>query len=227
MLMGVMSGRRLGSGTSVDPDWANTVALLQPPAGASSYSTDAKGKAITIAGTVPLAAGGGFTFSNNSANYLTMADAADWELGATFTVEAIVTLAATGANFQIIGQWGGAGQSFRLGIGTASVLASIITTASQYTTPTPGSFTQISGTPTHVAMVLTGGVLTAYYQGSAVSSVSSIAGTLSNPSNSIRIGVLEDGNIWPFNGTIHGIRVTKNVARYTAAFTPPASFPTM
>jgi hypothetical protein len=216
-----------------DPHWASVVLLIQPTAQNTTYTTDATGKTITTVGAVPLVGqgafpgGAGFSFVNNTANYLTLADTVDWELGGTFTIEALSTMAAGGTNQHIIGQWSGAQQAFRLGIGTTNILSSVITSTTQYITPTPSSFSQLVGAPIHTSMVLNGGTLTTYYNGVAVSSAGGVTGTLTNATNTLRIGLLEDGPIWPFNGVIHSIRITKGVARYTSAFTPPARpFPT-
>lgn len=213
-----------------DPNWSSVVLLIQPTAQDTTYTTDATGKAITTVGTVPITGqsafpgGAGFSFSGNTSNYLTLADSADWDLGQDWTIEAICTHAIGDTNTQqIVGQWGASSvnQAWRMAAANTAINNSFVVSGpTQYTQS--GTISRVQGLPSHMAMTWTGSRFRSFYNGALISDNASATGTMiSGSTSSVRIGLLEDSSIWPFNGVIHSVRITKGVARYTANFTPP------
>lgn len=76
----------------------------------------------------------------------------------------------------------------------------------------------------HFCYVRRSGVLNVYIDGQLGGSAA-LTTSLTSP-GTVRIGVRQD-NAFPYNGYIELLRVTKGVARYQSAFTPPtAPFPT-
>lgn len=76
----------------------------------------------------------------------------------------------------------------------------------------------------HVAVVRYGNVWTVYFDGVSVASTTA-SGTMSSTAANFTLGNSNTGSD-TFGGYIDEFRVTKGVARYTAAFTPPtAAFP--
>jgi RHS repeat-associated protein len=77
----------------------------------------------------------------------------------------------------------------------------------------------------HVAAVRAGSSLTLYLDGVAVGSATYSGALYSNNSDALSIGAYGSGT-YGFAGDVDEIRITKGVARYTAAFAPPsAPFP--
>jgi hypothetical protein len=72
----------------------------------------------------------------------------------------------------------------------------------------------------HFAYVRAAGVLYVYIGGSLGGSAA-LTTDLTSP-GTVRIGVRQDDTL-PYNGYIDDFRITKGVARYTAAFTPPTT----
>jgi hypothetical protein len=74
----------------------------------------------------------------------------------------------------------------------------------------------------HFAAVRNGSTVTLYINGSSVGSYTN-SNSIGSTSKRLYIGVQDNGASWPWNGYIDDLRITKGVARYTSAFTPPAS----
>jgi len=73
----------------------------------------------------------------------------------------------------------------------------------------------------HLALVRSGGTTTMYIDGASGGTWSD---STSYISSNLYLGCYTDGSAsYAFPGNIDSLRVTKNVARYTSAFTPPAS----
>ena len=79
---------------------------------------------------------------------------------------------------------------------------------------------------THVAMVRNGSTLTAYVDGSSVGSVTYTGTATTNENLGIGGAIPLVGSGYVMKGYIDDLRITKGVARYTTAFTPPTkAFP--
>jgi len=73
----------------------------------------------------------------------------------------------------------------------------------------------------HFALVRNGSTFTPYLNGIAGTTTTS-SSTLYQNSTPLKIGAEKDSNVFPLNGYIDDLRITK-YARYTSAFTPPAA----
>ena len=79
---------------------------------------------------------------------------------------------------------------------------------------------------THIAVVRESGVWTQYVNG-VVNGSQAEGGTPTRNASPLRVGRRGFDGTRAFKGNVEGVRLTKGVARYTGAFTPPAeAFPT-
>jgi hypothetical protein len=177
--------------------------------------------------------GGASIAFDGTGDYLTVPDNADFEFGSgNFTAEAWVYPAASPNQPIIMGQWDGVGGG--TGLSWVITLSNNSSRNLRFLVSTNGSTAadSVSSSPltlnawSHVALVRSGDVFTAYLNGtSAVSYTISAGASLFNAPNVITIGASSTANS-PFNGYIDDLRITKGIARYTANFTPPtAAFP--
>jgi hypothetical protein len=74
----------------------------------------------------------------------------------------------------------------------------------------------------HFAVVRNGTTFTAYVDGVAGTSVTSVSAAVALSAIPIKVGVTDD-NTLPFTGYIDDLRITKGIARYTSNFTPPTA----
>lgn len=79
-----------------------------------------------------------------------------------------------------------------------------------------------NNTWTHYALVRNGNTFTLYRDGVSTASAS-WSGAATSAAAPVWIGTNGDGTQYPFPGYIDDFRITKGVARYTSAFTPPTS----
>jgi hypothetical protein len=78
-----------------------------------------------------------------------------------------------------------------------------------------------TGTWYHFALVRNGSTFKPYLNGIA-GTTATFSSTLYNNSKPLKIGAEKDSNVFPLNGYIDDLRITK-YARYTSAFTPPTT----
>lgn len=214
-----------GGGGGGDPDFASVGALLHLDGtnGGGSFP-DVKGNTWTASTVTTTTAHSKFgtasaDFTTAGARLLT-GSAAWFDFAAgNFTIEAWCKKSTGGTGDEhIFDAWpgrflfryrNGSPQLFVAGVGSPLL-----------------SFTaSISSTDfVHVAIVRNGNVWTVYFDGVSVASTTT-SGTISSTADDFVIGNSGTGSD-TFGGYIDEVRVTKGVARYTAAFTPPtAAFP--
>lgn len=233
--------QRSGAWPATDDPFLSSVSLLLRMEGTGSTFVDESPtpKTITaIDGATQSTAqskwpSGKSLLLDGSGDYLTSPINAGYEFGTgDFTVEAWIYPTTIGANARIIGIGQGAngggpftGWSFRFltsgGIGFYRF---------------DGAETQVNSTATasanqwtHVAVARASGVVRVF-MGGALSSSLNYSGSYDRVNNdALEVGRVQfggGGNSTFFTGYIDDIRITKGVARYTAAFTPPqATFP--
>jgi hypothetical protein len=193
-------------------------------------------KTVTAVGNAQISTaqskfGGASIAFDGTGDYLTVPDNADFEYGSgNFTAEAWVYPVASPNEPVIMGQWDGVGGG--TGLSWVIVLSDNSSRNLRFLVSTDGSTPaadSVSSSPltlnawSHVALVRSGDVFTAYLNGtSAVSYTISAGASLFNATNVITVGASSTANL-PFNGYIDDLRITKGVARYTAAFTPPTT----
>lgn len=86
-----------------------------------------------------------------------------------------------------------------------------------------GSIDVPSGSFTHIAVARQGGVIRTFVGGAPDQSFTVGSSNIFTNDSRISIGASSEDGASPFSGHIYGLRVTRGVARYTSAFTPPAS----
>lgn len=225
------------TGPDGDPYWSSVVLLLHgdgPNSSTAIADNSASKKAMTANGSAQISTAqskfiGSSILLNGTTDYVSTPDSADFAFGAgNYTVEAWIRTAASVTSTQIIcGQWGSTLLSWNLGVGNGNTLLLESSTTGAYQAPrdlvSAASVVPIS-TWSHVAMTRNGNVYTLWRDGSSVGTLT-ISGTLFDSSNQMIVGA-GTGPQQYFAGNINGLRITKGIARYTAAFTPPvAPFP--
>lgn len=158
-----------------------------------------------------------------NASYASIQNAAAFDLASQdFTIEGWLYLVATGtAGGSLIGRWGvgpstntdfilalvGGKLIFNVGLGGVAL-------------NDPASFP--TNAWTHVAATRNGNVWTMWKGGVSVASQTLALAVPYSAAQAIRLGVWDDPNS-SIDGYMDDVRVTKGLARYTAAFTPPTS----
>ncbi len=198
-----------GGGGGSDPDFANVVLLV----GASSggFTCEKTGKTATVTGTATVSSAqaifgaSSFEIQSSAANRVDWSST-DFNFGtADFTVEGWFRPdATTNRAFFSYGAWlvYTASGGFTYFNGSNAISSGVITNNTWY----------------HVAITRASGIVRLFVAGTAFGFYGE-AGAI-NP-GAFRIGYYNGGN--PAGRYYDEIRVTKNVARYTASFTPPSS----
>lgn len=79
----------------------------------------------------------------------------------------------------------------------------------------------------YFTVVRNGTTFTAYIDGVAGTPDTGVTGAVATSANAAAIGIYSGSNTLPFTGYLDDLRITKGLARYTSAFTPPtAALPT-
>lgn len=234
---------------ATDPHYANVSLLLHGDGsdGGTTFTDNSPSpKSPTLYGnvqrdTAQFKFGTASILFDGAGDFLEYTNNAAFEFGTgDFTMECFVRFAAFsaaygGSNYgaTLFGSYkagvgGPVGFGFRVD-GTATAY-NTINAYSGNTTMTFGGFSLSLNTWYHIALCRSGTSLRAFVDGVQVGS------TVTNSENwtasqatirPLRIGQLNDATfLFPVNGWMDEIRITKGVARYTAAFTPPtAAFP--
>lgn len=201
-------------------------------ADASTTFTDVTGtvwtRNVATISTVQSKFGGASGLFNGSSAYLTTPVLTKHLFGSgDFTVEAQVYQAAQGTAQKIVGIWSdtsGAGFSWKLEVtATNKLQLTYSTTGGDNLLVTATSVTVPLTTMTHVAAVRSGTNIYLFQDGVLVGSATGITATFFAAPGTKLVEIGRDG-AGPggyFNGYIDELRITKGVARYTAAFTPP------
>lgn len=227
-MLGAATPRAVAPPGPVDPDWLSVLSLhhFAGADGATTF-TDQKGIAWTHAGlaqidTAQSKFGGSSLYIPANGRIQTAADDPGYAFGTgDWTVECFIRLAAAPSSFGIIFDSRNGGIEIKPTVYVDSSRrinyfvggSAVITTAAMLALSTWH----------HLAVVRSGGTTTVYIDGAA-------AGTLADSYNytQARMGwgdsTYSPGS--PINGWLDECRVTKGVARYAGAFTPPsAPFP--
>lgn len=226
---------------AVDPD-INSVVLLAGFNGAD---------AATAFSDESQSAHGAFTFNNQAQldtaqkkfgtasllldgteDRITLADHPDWDFAAgQFTVEGFIRFNNLATNvFQefVTHYLGPSNRGWLLGphVSTNELRFGYSTTGSNDVT-LAGSFTWAINTWYHIAVDRdVNNNIRLYVDGVVVSGPTAAAVTIFASTNPLMLGAVNAGNINELDGWIDEVRITKGVARYAGAFTPPtAHFP--
>ena len=216
-----------------DPNFADVSLLLHGDgANNSTTFTDSSSNNFTLSrvGDVKISTtqskfGGSSIFFDGTGDYLTLSNNSDFNFPNDFTVEAWVFPTAIVNSFDAIftlkwtGVWNSGGPGLVLCVGT------LLWNVGGVNNYTGGNIATNSWT--HLAVSRAGSTMKVFKNGSEVVSVTTSVdfGTSNVPA----VGVLDTAfgpARFMLTGYIDELRVTKGVARYTAAFTPPtAPFP--
>lgn len=166
--------------------------------------------------------GAGSAYFDGSGDFLSLPASSDFAFGAAnFTVEGWVYTATTSGLGAIIGLANGSAANsnyaFQLLRNGSQWQFNVFSGSTAY-----GSAVGALSINTwyHIAMVRSGNSLYAFVDGALIQTTSITGVTLNAPSGAVaHIGQVQGYHPW--NGYIDSLRVTKGVARYTAAFTPP------
>ena len=214
-----------------DPLFANVV-LLQNFDG---DLTDAKSHTVTAVGnavysTVRHKFGLGSCLLDGSGDEMSLADSADWYMGAgDWTIEGHFYFATAWNTFNvIINQYTGT-------LSTSFLYLDIRSsgTAINNVTAYGGSQDNLSGNPGlsldtwyHICIERFGTGLTLYVEGVSKATASVSTHSYNDSTGALEIGGCSVDSRW-MAGNVGSMRITKGVARYKGAFTPPsAKYPT-
>jgi len=217
-----------------DPNFASVVLLLHfDGADGATTTTDSSPLAHTV---VPTGAGAKLTTANkqfgtasmdlSAGAYVIIADNAAWHFGAgQFTVECwIRPTVAPVSTRAFVAQFGNSDRGWFFGF-NGNTLNFFYSTTGADLPVVSGAYTPTLNTWVHVAADRdASNVLRVYANGSVIASAT-VSATFWDAARSLQIGndVTATRN---YTGQVDEVRITKGVARYGGAFTPPtAAFP--
>lgn len=218
-----------------DPFLSNVVLLCHFD-GANGQTTTVDSspttKALTITGggntlvTATAKFGPSSYFNNANTNYINSPDSADWAFGSgQFTVEAFIypTSAISGV-IGIVTQWASPpNRRWFFGFNGNTLNLFYSTTGSDVPSVT-GAYTPTLNQWVHVAVDRdASNVLRVYANGVVIASATVTATLFNAAAAPLRIGNDTDFQTRGFIGNIDEVRITKGVARYAGAFTPPTA----
>lgn len=227
---------RPNGGGGGDPYWANVVSLLHfDAADASTTFTDQTGKTWTGNGNAQIDTsqsmfGGSALQLDGTGDYLTTPSSSAWDISNNnYTVESFIRPANVTSLRTIISrrESGGNALGWHLYIGADGSLNFAGYTAANTLgiTLTSAASVVAINTWAHVAAVRAAGAWYLFYGGALAASATETA-LVNDYGTTLAIGRQLSNTGRDFNGWIDEVRITKGVARYTSAFTPPtAAFP--
>lgn len=211
--------------TAVDPHFANVKALVKFESGHLATTTpdlSLVGGSYTATGSAAVTTSSykwGSASGSFSGGYFQSSTSGSFDFGTSpVTIEA--WLYSTNTNNAVVGTTGigSTGQwALRTGFGGANV-SFTIRTSDNWIDITSGFGINDSAWH-HVAAVRDGAYMYLYVDGVNRRSYNIGSGVALGDSGALRIGAVDSA----FNGYIDDLRITANVARYTADFTPPSS----
>lgn len=227
--------RRRGLGADVDPYWANVVSFLDfEGANGSTTVTDLKGKAWTANGNAQIStaqarSGSSSGLLDGVGDYFETADHADFQFSAStpFTLEGFIR-PVLGADRSFLSKRnsGTGGWALEARSTGAIWLRGNINGSYSDTRITTATGLIVAGTFTHWAFTSNGAGLFRLWVAGALAGSLSSAGALDGAAGvPVRIGRSQSASENDYSGNVDLYRFTKNVERYTGAFTPPTSFP--
>ncbi|MFC8749740.1 LamG domain-containing protein [Pseudomonas oryzihabitans] len=224
-----------GGGGDSDP-YFSKVTFLSHFDGASGdqAAVDQKGSSLSFSGSAQLGSPAKFgptalSLPGNGPSYVQMSSSTSWDFGTgNFTLE--MFLGWKGGTAGLLSRRDGVAEGWALQIesdGTLTFRAKIGGAWSDRQLETAAGTMKSTGAYQHLALTRNANLWAFWVDGSLVAS-KTITGSLDDLAKPIRIGQATSVtyNENPLNGLIDELRVTKGVARYTSAFTPPdAAFP--
>lgn len=219
-----------GAAAATDPQWANVVSLLhfEGSNGSTTFTESASVGTYNVSGNAQISTarskfGSASGLFDGNADFLVQTGSHNRiDPSNDFTVEAWIYRNGTGHDV-LVTCYDNDSAGWLFGVGGTDKL---------YLFVNNGSFNGISSTAsvpvgawTHVAGTKQGNTLRVFIDGSLEGSLTMEANGV-NGAASVRVGTDLLDTTRDFNGNMDELRLTRNVARYTASFTPPtAAFP--
>jgi hypothetical protein len=162
---------------------------------------------------------------DGTGDYLSTPDSSDFDLGSSdFTIEAQVRFNSVAANRLIIAQYSSVSnqRSWAVYWDTTNVLTFLYSTTGASGAVKNFSWTPSTNTWYHVVIIRNGNNLKAFIDGTQIGTTQDVTGlTFFNSTANLEVGMLSDGNTYPFNGWIDELRLIKGNAVWTSNFTSP------
>jgi hypothetical protein len=222
-----------GGGGATDPNFSSVVLLCHFNGTITTTTTldsSPVGRTVTIAtGTINTSVSkfGAGSYQPETNGSATCADSDDWNFGSgQFTVEAwIRTTSTINSERAVAAQWfpGGSNASWVLRFNSSGNLQFSYSTDGFNSTSVTGTTSLSTNTWYHVAIDRDGSNnIRLYLDGIVVGGPTAAAATFFNSNRVLRLGNHgSSGATWI--GQLDDMRITKGVARYGGAFTPPAA----
>ncbi|MBB2841259.1 UNVERIFIED_ORG: hypothetical protein GGE64_005041 [Rhizobium etli] len=221
-----------------DPHFSSVVLLcgFNGADGATTSSDESNAAhALTFAGNAQLDTaqfkfGTASLLLDGTGDFVTAADSADWQLGATnsspWTIECWVRWnVLDGNNRGIMGQGGSAGWTMT----GSSTIGQLSMAGSNFTTITTTGTAMTTGQWYHVAVDHDAtGKIRVYIDGVMRASATPANSAIADNGTALALGAQTSGGIVDMNGWLDEVRITKGVARYatdTSFSVPTAAFP--
>lgn len=221
-------------GAASDPHWDSVSLLMRMDAADGFVDKSSNAFPITVLGNTSIDAvqskfGGASAYFDGAGDALTIPDSAAFEFAAgDFTVEWWARIPATPAGTQeFFGKDAGLPGATAIALTINSnravgIMGSTEGSSHNIISPASESGVATAGTWHHLALVRSGGLISAFVNGVSRTSIG-VTGSIVNNTGPFSIGG-RGRAVWsPYRGHIDEFRVTKGVARYTSAFTPPDS----
>lgn len=224
-----------GGGGITDPAFSSTVLLLgYEGADGSTSAVDESASsngAATFNGnaqidTAQFKFGASSLLLDGTGDYLSYADNADWDfITGDWTIETWVRFNSTSGFQNVIGRAdGSANGPFNLDAVNGSILRFRYQLASEGMVNDQATWNYVTNTWYHLCIERSGNVFRSYADG-VIITTHTWANNMADSSLGLYLGSLSNGTN-TLNGWLDETRVTKGVARYGGAFTPPtAAFP--
>jgi hypothetical protein len=223
---------------NTDPNFANVSLLLYGNGingSTSIIDSSPSPKTVTAFGNAQISTaqskfGGSSIAFDGTGDYLTVPDNDNFALGnGNFTIECWIYNNTTGGFRHIVGQGSNPPSTINKSFyffksNTNKLVGSLASGTTSYDATSSADLPLNSWT--HVAFVRNGNTTFLYINGSVDGTASVTGVTVNNSANQLGVGSAGEFPTDTWNGYIADLRITKGVARYNAAFTPPtAPFP--
>lgn len=163
-------------------------------------------------------------FPGANADRLSIPDSSDWDFGSgDFTVDFPIKFNSFSGVQALISQWGGGGSngSFYIVSHNAN-LRFFYSPDGGSEIAFPSTYDFVDTNWHHVAVVRDGTVIRFFVDGVAYGTGAIGGATIFNSSRVLNISTFQDGTGQPFDGWMDEVRISKGIARWTSAFTPPS-----
>jgi len=163
--------------------------------------------------------GSSLYFNGTAGDNVTLPAGSAYRFGADFTVEMWFYMNAFNTYSALYSTWPGSGTG-SLEIQIRSAGGNTIRTWYNSNSTFDSSTSLSTGQWYHLALTRSGTTVTRWLNGTSDGTMT-LSGQMGRDDETVKLGA--DGGTYTFDGYMDEIRITKGVARYTAAFTPPTT----